>query len=44
MSKRTPGSKYAMKQGRERYRKERERYRQRVANRRAQEEQANGEV
>lgn len=33
-----------MKQGRERYRKERERHRARVANRLRDEEQANGNV
>lgn len=37
MSKRTPGSKWAIKAGKERYRKERERYREKLARRRAQE-------
>ena len=36
MSKRTPGPKWAMKQGREKYRAERERARKRVANKLAQ--------
>ena len=36
MSKRTPGPKWAMKQGKERYQKEREAHRQRVARRQAQ--------
>ena len=36
MSKRTPGPKWAMKQGKERYQKEREAHRQRVANKLAQ--------
>jgi len=37
VSKKTPGSKYAMKQGRARYLKERERYREKLARRRAAE-------
>jgi len=32
MSKRTPGPKWSMKQNKERYRKERERHRERLAN------------
>jgi len=37
MSKRSPGSKYAMKLGKERYKKERDRHREKVARRTAQE-------
>lgn len=37
MSKRSPGSKYAMKAGKERYRKERERYREKRRRRLEQE-------
>jgi hypothetical protein len=36
--KRTPGSKYAVKAGRERYKKERERHREKMARRKAQEQ------
>jgi hypothetical protein len=43
MSKRSPGSKYAMKQGKERYLKEREAHRQRVARREATEQEVTEE-
>jgi len=36
MSKKTPSSKYAVKQGRDRYRAERERHRKRIANKLAE--------
>jgi hypothetical protein len=38
MSKKTPGSKYAMKAGKARYKAERERYREKLARRRAHED------
>jgi len=40
VSKRSPGSKWAMKQEKERYRKERERYRAKLLRRRAAEQSA----
>lgn len=43
MSKRTPGPKWAMKQGKERYQKEREAHRQRVARRQATEQEVTEE-